>query len=331
MRIYRCPACDAELYFRNLSCGCGQALEFHPVEDAFKPLQNGCANRERIDCNWVASKGGALCASCATTEVIPDLTPPENLQLWTDAELSKRWVLIGLYRLGWFAPGSPRPVFRFLAEKTSTGKQRVVMGHAAGVITINVTEADPVIRVTRREALDEDYRTLIGHMRHELAHFMHWVLYETPQFVTAFRALFGDETADYGAALKDHYQNGPPPDWPMLYITAYASAHPHEDWAESVAHLLHLVDILDSAEAAGLHLPGSGPPLEDAYLEDNSELLITKALDYGISLNHLNRSMGLADIYPFVVADPARTKLAFVHDWVRLPHAERLLASSEPL
>ncbi|MCV6595927.1 MAG: putative zinc-binding peptidase [Mangrovicoccus sp.] len=325
MRIYRCPTCQSDIYFRNLVCTCGQPVEFDPVQDQFHPLGTPCANREEIGCNWQAPEPGALCPSCATTEVTPDLYHPDSLGNWAASEAAKRWVLIGMYRLGWFAPGTPRPVFKFLAERTSEGQVHVTMGHANGVITINIAEADPVIRTSRRESLNEDYRTLIGHFRHELAHYMHWVLQETPQFLTAFRWLFGDERADYGSALKQHYANGPRPDWPQFFITAYASSHPHEDWAESVAHLLHLVDILDSAAATGLTLQKSGAPSADPYLQDDSEALITQALDYALAANHINRSMGLQDLYPFVISTPARNKLAFAHDWVRLPHPPRLL------
>lgn len=328
MRIYRCPACSSDLYFRNLVCTCGHLVAYDPAADQFVSLAAACANRDLIDCNWVAAAPGQLCEACDTTEVIPDLAPEGNTQLWADAEAAKRWVLIGLYRLGWFARDTPRPEFRFLAEKTRSGQAHVVMGHANGVVTINIAEADPVIRIRRREALDEDYRTLIGHMRHELAHFLHWVLHGTPEFLTAFRALFGDERTDYGAALKRHYGDGPPEHWPQRFITAYASAHPHEDWAESVAHLLHLVDILDSAASTGLTLADAGPPAPDPYLQDDSEALIAQAMAYALALNHVNRSMGLGDLYPFVVGGLAREKLAFVHDWIRLPHPPRLLAQT---
>lgn len=326
MRIYRCPFCAADLYFRNLICTCGQQVALDPAADQFVPLAAGCANRELIDCNWVAPEPGALCVACDTTEVIPDLSPEGNTQLWADAEAAKRWVLIGLYRLGWFKRDTPRPEFRFLAEQTSSGETPVVMGHADGVVTINIAEADPVIRTRRRQALDEDYRTLIGHMRHELAHFLFWVLQDNSAFLAAFRALFGDETADYGVALEAYYSDGAPSDWQSRFITAYASAHPHEDWAESVAHLLHLVDILDSAAATGLALDSVGPPAPDPYLQEDSDALIAQAMEYALALNHINRSMGIADLYPFVVNTPAREKLAFVHDWIRLPHPARLLA-----
>jgi len=120
------------------------------------------------------------------------------------------------------------------------------MGHVGGVVTISVAEADAVLRTTRKEALDEPYRTMIGHMRHEIAHMLWWRLSLREDFLTAFRETFGDEREDYPAALQRHYQNGPPADWQTRFLSTYASSHPHEDWAETASHLLHLTDITDS-------------------------------------------------------------------------------------
>ncbi len=149
------------------------------------------------------------------TEVIPDTTTPQNVALWADAELAKRWVLANLARWGWFTSSDdgPRPVFRLLSEQTSAGETAVTMGHADGVVTINVIEADPAERVRRRVELGEPLRTMIGHFRHELGHFFFTRLAERPEFLEAFRAIFGDERADYAAALQRHYADGPPADW----------------------------------------------------------------------------------------------------------------------
>ena len=129
------------------------------------------------------------------------------------------------------------------------------MGHVQGVVTISVTEAEPVLSATRREALHEPYRTMIGHMRHEISHMLWWRLSLREDFLDAFREMFGDERMDYRAALQNHYEHGPPPDWRQRFLTSYASTHPHEDWAETAAHVLHLTDITDSFVAAGLSLP----------------------------------------------------------------------------
>jgi hypothetical protein len=161
--------------------------------------------------------------------------------------------------------------------------------------------------------LGEPLRTMIGHFRHELGHFFFERFSEQADFPGAFRALFGDERADYAAALKKHYADGAPAGWQQSYISAYSSAHPHEDWAECFAHLLHLADIVDSFVASGLHSDTAPAPDYDPYAEPEADRLITFGADLGIALNHVNRSMGLADIYPFVLTPPIRQKLVFVH------------------
>ena len=191
------------------------------------------------------------------------------------------------------------------------------MGHGDGVVTISVSEANAVVRVTRKEALDEPYRTMIGHMRHEIAHMLWWRLSLREDFLTAFREMFGDERADYTAALQKHYKQGPSQDWELFYLTSYASAHPHEDWAETAAHLLHLTDITDSFVATGLVSPEMPGHHWDPYSEPDTALLVHVASTLVARVNHINRSMGLPDIYPFVLSETAHRKLAFVHDWLR--------------
>jgi len=63
----------------------------------------------------------------------------------------------------------------------------------------------------------------------------------------SFRGLFGDERADYRASLNRHHEQGPRTDWSQHHVSAYASAHPWEDWAETWAHYMHMVDALDTA------------------------------------------------------------------------------------
>ena len=194
MQIFTCPACGADLYFHNTGCTCGQQVSFDPDAQTMRPLESPCANREAIACNWQAETEGALCRSCAMTEVLPDLREDANRPLWETSERAKRWMLANLARWGWFTPDDPgdRPVYRMLSEQTTTGQEDVVMGHANGVITINVTEASEAEIVKRQEALGELYRSMLGHMRHETAHFLHIRLSEEPGFPEAFRALFGD-------------------------------------------------------------------------------------------------------------------------------------------
>jgi hypothetical protein len=325
MRAFTCPSCSTRLFFANLTCSCGAAVRYRPETDAFTRDGADCRNRAAIGCNWAAaSNAGGLCRACAMTEVVPDAAASGNKALWSDAELSKRRVLVGFARWGWFAacdPG-PRPRFHLLSESLANGSARVMMGHQAGLVTINVTEADHAVRVVRREAFKEPYRTMTGHHRHELGHFMFERLAGRLGFLPKFRAMFGDERADYAAALARHHAKGPPGDWRARHVSDYASAHPHEDWAESFAHLLHLTEIIDSFAAEGLgaaDLPVGG---YDPYGEADAGKLISLGVHLGIALNRVNRAMGLADIYPFVLSAAVRDKLAFVHGWMRVGPAQ---------
>ncbi|RVV99812.1 hypothetical protein EKE94_03835 [Mesobaculum littorinae] len=317
MQIFRCPSCGERAYFHNLRCGsCGTDIAFDPGAQEMVTGVDMCDNRDKIGCNWQAEYvGGGLCRSCAMTEVVPDTLVQDNVALWSQAELAKRWVLANLARWHWFdeVDAGPKPRFHLMSEHTRRGDENVVMGHDMGLVTINVTEADPVEQVRRQQELGESYRTMIGHFRHELAHYLQVRLAETPGFLDEFRAMFGDETADYGAALGRHYDSGPPADWAERFVTPYASAHPHEDWAETVAHLLHLTDIVDSAAAVGLDDEGDTHPPGDAYAMKDAEALIARGADLGLAFNHVNRSMGLDDLYPFVLPAAVHEKLAFAH------------------
>ncbi|MCP1728344.1 hypothetical protein J2T60_002344 [Natronospira proteinivora] len=315
MRVFNNPVGSGSLWFDNLTTAEGTPVAYDPQARAFLPMPPFCANRERIGCNWIAPKEGAFCRSCAMTALAPDPSIPGAIPNWAQTEAAKRWVLDNLGRWHWFRPEDPGapPVFHLLAE----GPTQVLMGHVEGVVTISVAEADPVVRVTRRQALDEPYRTMIGHMRHEIAHMLWWRLSLREDFLEAFRAMFGDERADYQAALQRHYHDGPPADWRDRFLTSYASCHPHEDWAETAAHLLHLTDITDSCVASGLSSPDQPTPGWDPYAEPDTERLLHIAASLTVRVNHVNRSMGLSDLYPFVLSGPARRKLAFVHDWLR--------------
>lgn len=230
MQIFQCPACKSPLYFHNTECACGQKVIYDPDCQMMQLDGTFCANRDRIGCNWIAESRG-FCRSCAMTETVPDLEAPDNLPLWTRTEGAKRWMLANLARWGWFTRSDTgrRPVFRLLSERTANGEAKVTMGHADGTITINVTEASDAVRAERQEQLGELYRTMLGHMRHETAHFLFVRLSQHEAFLTGFRELFGDERADYGEALKTHYANPRAAD--ETHITSYATSHPHEDWA----------------------------------------------------------------------------------------------------
>ena len=309
------PVGSGTLWFHNLSTADGTPVGYDPQARAFVPMPPFCANRDIIGCNWIATEQGEFCRSCAMTALGPDPGIPNAIEHWAETEAAKRWVIDNLARWHWFRPEDPgtRPAFRMLAD----GHATVAMGHGEGVVTISVTEADPVVSVSRREALHEPYRTMIGHMRHEIAHMLWWRLSLREDFLTAFRELFGDERIDYKSALQKHYEHGPPEGWEQFYLTSYASTHPHEDWAETAAHLLHLTDITDSFAASGLVSPEMPGHNWDPYAEPDTALLVHVASALVMRINHINRSMGLSDIYPFVLSGSAHRKLAFVHDWLR--------------
>ncbi|HCI47135.1 MAG TPA: hypothetical protein DFI00_07560 [Rhodospirillaceae bacterium] len=327
MKLFKCPGCGGTIYFRNLGCSCGQAVAYDPALGGFVDLNtvNPCENREQIDCNWRADDGYAQCRSCRTTETIPDLTVSKNRELWAEAEQAKRWVMANLMRYGIFGPQDNHadPVFELISEATAGGEVQVMMGHAEGRIVINVVEADHAIRESRRQSLDERLRTMIGHFRHELGHYIHMRLVAVPGFAEEFRDLFGDEQQDYAAALERHYARQEPSERQHEFLTHYASAHPHEDWAETFAHFLHLVDIVDSAQASGLSWTtkdDNGNTILadfDPYDAATPEPLLSVAASLGIALNHVNRAMGLYDVYPFVMSAVTRRKLAFVHRWIK--------------
>jgi hypothetical protein len=141
---------------------------------------------------------------------------------------------------------------------------------------------------------------------------------------------FGDERNDYQQALARHYAEGPSTDWQERFVSAYASVHPWEDFAETWAHYLHIVDTLEMANAFGLGMH----PRVAASVDLDTEIdfnpyrvrqvnhLIDAWLPLTFAVNSLNRSMGQPDLYPFRLSTVAIAKLGFIHDLVqaRRPH-----------
>jgi hypothetical protein len=200
---------------------------------------------------------------------------------------------------------------------------RVLTGHASGLITLNVEEADDAKRERTRLDLREPYRTLLGHFRHEVGHYYWDRLVRDSSWLEPFRQLFGDERADYAAALKANYENGPPADWGDRFISSYAATHPWEDWAETWAHYLHVIDSLGTALGFGLDaedIDGIVKPFErdalyapDAPGGEEFLKMLNSWIEMTMVLNELARSMGQADFYPFVMSKPMVAKLQFVH------------------
>jgi hypothetical protein len=352
MNIFHCDHCENLVFFENVECvSCEHRLGFLPdlrFMGSLEPISDDlwrspavkargktyrlCQNyRLHNVCNWLvpAQDPNPLCRSCRLTRVIPDLNRPGNREAWYRLEGAKRRLVYHLQGLGLPAAGRPDVpndglVFQFLADPDAPGAPPVLTGHNEGVITINVAEADDVLREKRRVELHEPYRTHLGHFRHETGHYYWKRLIQDNDHCEGFRQLFGDERQDYEQALKAHYQQGPPPDWQERFVSAYASSHPWEDWAETWAHFLHMTDTLETANVCGLSLrpirsdePALKPKsaVESGRPKDFAEMIASwYSLTY--VLNNLNRGMGLPDGYPFVLSAPAIEKLRFVHEVV---------------
>ncbi|MEJ0000082.1 MAG: putative zinc-binding metallopeptidase [Verrucomicrobiota bacterium] len=182
--------------------------------------------------------------------------------------------------------------------------------HDHGLITLSLAEADDAQREKLRTSLKEPYRTLLGHFRHESGHY-YWdrLVLTNEALLGRFRELFGDERQDYDAALKAYYASGPPPNWGERFISLYATMHPWEDWAESWAHYLHVQDTLEVASDFGLvgrrvRLdPVAATAGEKGTLKPKPfDEVMDAWTELTVALNCLNRSMGLRDLYPFVLS-----------------------------
>ncbi|WP_049763991.1 putative zinc-binding metallopeptidase [Cereibacter sphaeroides] len=312
---YRCPSCHQEIFFRNTVClACGIQLLFDPDRGFSDMAETGhpCANRGQINCNWSADEPGALCLSCQHTTVVPDLSVPANIDRWERIETVKRPLILMLHRLGlplFDEAGMPVPRFELKGETGDATAPRVLTGHAEGTITLNIAEADDAERERIRAEMNEPYRTLTGHLRHEVAHHYWDVLTEErPDRLETLRAIFGDDRQDYGAALQAHYAEGAPPDWAESYISAYATAHPWEDFAETWAHVFHLLDGLETAQAFGLKAPQDLPEGLERLVREPMPRLAQAWVELTIALNAVNEAMGHETFYPFVLAPPVVAK-----------------------
>ena len=346
MRLFSCGHCGQRLFFENTTCEhCDAVLGFLPdklslvsLEPAniglWKPyksdtLYEKCKNyEEHSACNWMipADDPHDFCPACRLNQTIPDLSIDGNIDLWRALETEKRRLVYSLLRLN--LPIEPLNevadglAFDFLAdtEHPFSERDKVLTGHANGLITINIKEADPVEREKMRGQLDEPYRTLLGHFRHESGHYYWNKLIQNTNWLAECRDLFGDDTLNYGEALENHYQQGAPENWQENFISGYATMHPWEDWAETWAHYLHIVDTLETAWQYNLGIrPKTGDDIRlvkhevDAYKAENIELLIEHWLPLTYALNSLNRSMGHEHAYPFVISPQVIKKLDFIH------------------
>jgi hypothetical protein len=293
-----------------------------------KSIYRFCKNAGYGACNWLVSLSdpSPYCRACALNRVIPSLSIQENLDRWKKIEIAKHRLVYSLLRLQ--LPLNVKKeneeegiVFDFLAD-TSPG-EHVMTGHDKGVITLNIEEADEAERARNKMNLGEKYRTLLGHFRHETGHYYWDVLIGNTDLITNYRQLFGDEQKDYAAALETYYREGAPANWSDHFISPYATSHSWEDWAETWAHYLHMMDTLETAYSFGISIKPAKLKSEqgikakivrDPYEIAEFDRIIDLWLPLTFSVNSLNRSMGHPDFYPFIISAPVIGKLKFIHE-----------------
>jgi hypothetical protein len=357
MRLFSCSLCKHTVFFENVRCiNCGEALAYlpdvhemstiTPVEE--QPSKPGAAIRYKAlaakagtklyrlcdnslthgVCNWAIpeSDDDPLCSSCRLNDVVPNLALPGALDAWRRLEVAKRRLYYSLNALGLPIESRvirPEAGLMFSFMQDGEDGKKVFTGHSDGLITINIEEADDPLREKLKKSLGEGYRTLIGHFRHEIGHYYWDRLVKDSVWLPACRSLFGDETADYAESLKHHYEHGAPADWPLRYVSAYATMHPWEDWAETWAHYLHMVDTLTMAGCYGLVLNVNSQVSSEMLAMnarqldfENFQALIRGWVPLTVALNSLNRSMGIVDPYPFVLTPEIVRKINFVHDLI---------------
>jgi hypothetical protein len=318
VRSFACDNCGQLLFFENSVClRCSAHQTFVPSRLDIAVVDGGlrqCGNLGVARCNWAVEEheAGPLCRSCALTRTRPADDDAAWLAAFGEAETAKRRLLFELLDLG-----LPLREERLRFDLLSSAHGPVVTGHDDGVITLDLAESDDARREQRRAELGEPYRTLLGHFRHEIGHYYEPIVVDESGEREAFRELFGDERADYDGALERHYTAGPPADWSARHVSAYASMHPWEDWAETFAHYLHIRDTLQTAASFGLMVAG---PAGVTSPDDNGARpfahIVADWLPLTYALNAVNRSMGRGDLYPFTLAPTVIDKLAFVHDRV---------------
>jgi hypothetical protein len=373
MKLYHCQVCQQALFFENSLClGCASRVAFLPdcmTMAAIEPARDGgwqlrprgsrrpgprryrlCANaQEHGSCNFCVPvhDPNFLCVACRLTRVLPDLSHEGNKARWQAIEAAKRRLFYTLANLGLIAVNPPpghveRLVFEFLQDLP--GKQ-VLTGHANGLITINIAEADDAERARRRVQLHEPYRTLLGHFRHESGHYYWDVLIRDGHRIDSYREVFGDESVDYSEALRKHYAcGGCPEGWQEAHVSAYATCHPWEDWAETWAHYLHMVDLLETAASYNtrVSLDSGADQVEVDEVVDPFDVagidfddLVLQWVPLTLLVNSLNRSLGQGDAYPFALSSGALRKLRFVHDVItevrltgRVEHLDQVVQPS---
>jgi hypothetical protein len=333
---FACPVCERLVTFESTVClNCATKLGYEPTRGRIVALEDADGSRERLfrcanvglaACNWLVANEGELCASCVLTRTRPNDADGDGLGGFAAAETAKRRLLFELADLGLPIVGWQQQPGGLAFDLLSSAWTPVTTGHADGVITLDLDETDPAHRERMRMRLGEPYRTVLGHLRHEIAHYYQpIVLGEGTPAESRCREIFGDERADYQEAIDRYYENGPPDGWEQRFVSAYATMHPWEDWAETFAHYLHIRETLQTAAAYGVRVEGPSIPTADrAPLHsrpeqepDDVHAMLEAWVPMTYALNAISRSMGAPDLYPFVLTPEIEEKLAFIDTVVR--------------
>lgn len=355
MKLFKCDNCGQPVFFENYYCvQCNASLGFDPVTMDVLSLQadeNGqysniipalksatklykyCINKQHNVCNWLlpADSESDYCTACNLNKTIPNIDDPGHWEKWARIETAKHRLVYSLLRFklpvtSKFQNEDTGLAFDFMADEENEEGKRLLTGHDNGLITLNIEEADDAVREMARKNMDEVYRTLLGHFRHEIGHYYWDRLIDHTDRLPLFRELFGDETKDYSEALKEHYAKQNSTAWQNDYISAYASAHPWEDWAETWPHYMHIVDTIETAYSFGITLRPKVADIEndisaniniDPYKTKYFEDILERWVPLTFAMNSLNRSMGIKDPYPFVINDRVKEKLNFIHETIQ--------------
>lgn len=341
MKTFQCGNCDFPLFFENTVCeNCGHLcgyleegrlmLTFDPSSSNLIPDRKNkafkyCKNKAYNVCNWVLEKHDTsdYCKACKLNRTIPNLSDEENFKKWKELEVAKHRLIYQLQKIGLVLKSKTHHddglAFDFIEKEENSA---IMTGHANGIITILLREADPVHREYMKKKLLEPYRTLIGHLRHETGHYF-WekIISKHKDNLKDFREIFGDERLNYTEALQTYYKEGPSPNWQTSFISKYATSHPWEDWAETWAHYLHIMDMVETAHFFGLNIKQrqnskaqKNDKTFDPYTVNDFETIIQTGIPLSFAVNSFNRAMGMNDVYPFIINKGVIKKMNYIHN-----------------
>jgi hypothetical protein len=329
MLAFSCPVCEHLLTFESVHClHCGSDLGFDPTRGAMGTVSGDgdglsarCVNSKLAACNWLVEADGELCASCRLTRTRPNDADEPGLGGFAAAETAKRRLLFELTDLGLPVESWREREGGLAFDLLSSEQAPVTTGQADGVITLDLNETDPAHRERMRLRMGEPYRTVLGHFRHEIAHYYQPILVPPgSDDESRCREVFGDDREDYSEAMGRYYETGAPAGWEQSFVSAYATMHPWEDWAETFAHYLHIRDTSQTAASYGVRVAGPSLPTADvaplrampreSIAETSAMLDAWIPLTY--ALNAISRSMGESDLYPFVLSPAVKAKLEFI-------------------